>query len=250
MFHEQCRCLRSNIAPQRSGRACAIGYVVCRFDAVVHFAGRKAVGESVEFPMLYYTHNIVGAVNLIEAMRNHGVKNVSLDSPGISAIKPEVDALRCLPCEPRSISRRQDRCGPKQAKQATLQPCWMRCLSTVDTSCQFLDESPRRGVHASQMVFSSSCTVYGNPQYVPLDEDHPLKAVSPYGRTKLVIEDMFRDLHVAEPEWRIILLRYFNPVGAHPSGSDGLRPEQSTTRGLAGDGGGCRPVHSYRTKGS
>ena len=68
------------------------------------------------------------------------------------------------------------------------------------------------------MVFSSSCTVYGNPQYVPLDEDHPLKAVSPYGRTKLIIEDMFRDLYVAEPEWRVILLRYFNPVGAHPSG--------------------------------
>ena len=69
------------------------------------------------------------------------------------------------------------------------------------------------------MVFSSSCTVYGNPQYVPLDEGHPLKAVSPYGRTKLVIEDIFRDLYTAEPEWRIILLRYFNPVGAHPSGA-------------------------------
>jgi UDP-glucose 4-epimerase len=69
-----------------------------------------------------------------------------------------------------------------------------------------------------QMVFSSSCTVYGNPQYVPLDEGHPLKAVSPYGRTKLMIEDIFRDLYAAEPEWRIILLRYFNPVGAHPSG--------------------------------
>ena len=71
-----------------------------------------------------------------------------------------------------------------------------------------------------QMVFSSSCTVYGNPSKVPIDETHPLNACSPYGRTKLIIEDMFRDL-AASPEgkeWRIILLRYFNPVGAHPSG--------------------------------
>ncbi len=70
------------------------------------------------------------------------------------------------------------------------------------------------------MVFSSSCTVYGNPSKVPIDETHPLSAVSPYGRSKLIIEDMFRDL-AASPEgkdWRIILLRYFNPVGAHPSG--------------------------------
>ena len=71
------------------------------------------------------------------------------------------------------------------------------------------------------MVFSSSCTVYGNPQYVPIDEQHPLKAVSPYGRTKLIIEDIFRDLAASDPEWRIILLRYFNPVGAHPSGKIG-----------------------------
>lgn len=72
-----------------------------------------------------------------------------------------------------------------------------------------------------QIVFSSSCTVYGNPQYVPIDEKHPLKAVSPYGRTKLIIEDIFRDLAASDPEWNIILLRYFNPVGAHPSGKIG-----------------------------
>ena len=68
------------------------------------------------------------------------------------------------------------------------------------------------------MVFSSSCTVYGNPEKVPIDEDHPLKALSPYGRTKLIIEDMLRDVAASEPQWRTILLRYFNPVGAHPSG--------------------------------
>ena len=72
---------------------------------------------------------------------------------------------------------------------------------------------------AVQIVFSSSCTVYGNPQYVPIDEKHPLKAVSPYGRTKLIIEDIFRDLYAAEKDWKIILLRYFNPVGAHSSGN-------------------------------
>ncbi len=74
-------------------------------------------------------------------------------------------------------------------------------------------------IFAVQMVFSSSCTVYGNPEYSPIDEAHPLKAVSPYGRTKLIIEDMFRDLAAAEKDWQIILLRYFNPVGAHPSGT-------------------------------
>lgn len=75
---------------------------------------------------------------------------------------------------------------------------------------------------AAQMVFSSSCTVYGNPEKVPIDENHPLKAVSPYGRTKLIIEDIFHDVAAAEPEWRTILLRYFNPVGAHPSGEFSL----------------------------
>eukprot|EP00884_Botryococcus_braunii_P011499 jgi/Botrbrau1/2034/Bobra.0047s0014.1 len=120
-----------------------------KFEAVIHFAGRKAVGESVEFPMLYYTHNVLGTINLIEVMRKHNVKN---------------------------------------------------------------------------MVFSSSCTVYGNPQYTPIDEKHPLQAASPYGRTKLIIEDIFRDVAVAEKDWRIILLRYFNPVGAHPSGRIGEHP--------------------------
>jgi len=120
-----------------------------KFDAVIHFAGRKAVGESVAEPMLYYTHNVAGTVNLIEAMRKHGVK---------------------------------------------------------------------------RMVFSSSCTVYGEPAYTPLDEKHPRSAMSPYGRTKLMIEDIFNDVAPSEDGWRVILLRYFNPVGAHPSGRIGEHP--------------------------
>ena len=128
-----------------------------RFDAVIHFAGRKYVNESVDDPLRYYDHNVLGLINLADAMKKHGCKS---------------------------------------------------------------------------MVFSSSCTVYGNPQYVPIDEAHPLKAVSPYGRTKLMIEDIFRDLAASDPEWRIILLRYFNPVGAHPSGALWRRG------GALGGGGG------------
>ena len=74
------------------------------------------------------------------------------------------------------------------------------------------------------IVFSSSATVYGIPEVTPLDEDAPLGAINPYGRTKLLVEDMLRDLHVADPEWRISLLRYFNPVGAHASGEIGEDP--------------------------
>ncbi|KAI3436791.1 hypothetical protein D9Q98_006202 [Chlorella vulgaris] len=117
-----------------------------KFDCVIHFAGRKYVNESVENPVRYYDHNVLGTVQLVKMCTKHNCKN---------------------------------------------------------------------------FVFSSSCTVYGNPQYVPIDEAHPLKAVSPYGNTKLIIEDILRDVSASDPEWRIILLRYFNPVGAHPSGKIG-----------------------------
>lgn len=120
-----------------------------KFDCVIHFAGFKAVGESVEKPLEYYDNNFVGTVHLLEIMKKHNCKN---------------------------------------------------------------------------MVFSSSCTVYGIPEKVPITEDTPLKAISPYGRTKLFQEDMFRDISVGDPEWRILLLRYFNPVGAHPSGDLGEHP--------------------------
>jgi UDP-glucose 4-epimerase len=118
-------------------------------DAVLHFAGLKAVGESVTNPLAYYDNNVVGTLRLLEAMVNSGVRT---------------------------------------------------------------------------LVFSSSATVYGQPQYLPIDEAHPLSATNPYGRTKLAIEEMLRELHQADPEWRIAILRYFNPVGAHPSGMIGEDP--------------------------
>ncbi|MBL8383591.1 MAG: UDP-glucose 4-epimerase GalE [Burkholderiales bacterium] len=117
--------------------------------AVIHFAGLKAVGESVSKPLEYYDNNVVGTVRLLEAMGDCGVRI---------------------------------------------------------------------------LVFSSSATVYGDPQRLPLTEDHPLSATNPYGRSKLMIEDMLRDLHRSDAGWRLALLRYFNPVGAHPSGLIGEDP--------------------------
>lgn len=118
--------------------------------AVIHFAGLKAVGESVGQPLTYYDNNVLGTLRLLEAMAQ---------------------------------------CGTRQ------------------------------------LVFSSSATVYGDPQRLPLTEDHPLSATNPYGRTKLVIEDMLRDLHRSDADWRISILRYFNPVGAHASGRIGEDPQ-------------------------
>jgi UDP-glucose 4-epimerase len=118
-------------------------------SAVIHFAGLKAVGESVEKPLTYYDNNVVGTVRLLQAMTECGVKT---------------------------------------------------------------------------LVFSSSATVYGDPQQLPLTEQHPLSATNPYGQTKLVIENMLRDLYRSDPNWRLSILRYFNPVGAHSSGLIGEDP--------------------------
>ncbi len=118
-------------------------------DAVVHFAGLKAVGESVEKPLLYYDNNIAGSIALFEVMAEAGVKSV---------------------------------------------------------------------------VFSSSATVYGDPATVPITEDFPLSATNPYGWSKLFIETMLRDIARADGGWKIALLRYFNPVGAHASGLIGEDP--------------------------
>ena len=130
----------------------ALEEAIRRFNctAVIHFAGLKAVGESVEKPLDYYDNNVIGTHRLLQAMANCGVKT---------------------------------------------------------------------------LVFSSSATVYGEPQFLPLTEDHPLSATNPYGRTKLVIEEMLRDLYRADPSWRIGILRYFNPVGAHESGLIGEDPQ-------------------------
>jgi UDP-glucose 4-epimerase len=130
----------------------ALEEAIRRFNctAVIHFAGLKAVGESVEKPLDYYDNNVIGTHRLLQAMANCGVKT---------------------------------------------------------------------------LVFSSSATVYGEPKFLPLTEDHPLSATNPYGRTKLVIEEMLRDLYRADPSWCIGILRYFNPVGAHESGLIGEDPQ-------------------------
>ncbi len=118
-------------------------------DAVIHFAGLKAVGESVKKPLEYYENNMYGTINLLKSMQEHNVKN---------------------------------------------------------------------------LVFSSSATVYGTCQEMPLREDSPTGAVNPYGRTKLFIEEMLKDLYQSDPEFNIVILRYFNPVGAHDSAIIGENP--------------------------
>ncbi len=117
--------------------------------AAVHFAGYKAVGESVGKPLMYFRNNLFSTINLLDSMKRHNV---------------------------------------------------------------------------TRFVFSSSATVYGDPDSVPIREDAPLRTTNPYGRTKLMIEDMLRDAAAADPALRVCLLRYFNPVGAHPSGRIGEDP--------------------------
>ncbi|SFV89946.1 UDP-glucose 4-epimerase [hydrothermal vent metagenome] len=118
-------------------------------DAVIHFAGLKAVGESVQKPLYYYENNVCGTVVLCEVMAAHSCKSI---------------------------------------------------------------------------VFSSSATVYGDLHTTPIKEDFPLSATNPYGRSKLMIEEILRDLYVSDSQWKIVLLRYFNPVGAHESGEIGEDP--------------------------
>jgi len=120
-----------------------------QIEAVIHFAGLKAVGESVSIPLCYYHNNITGTLILCEVMKKYGVKN---------------------------------------------------------------------------LVFSSSANVYGMPERVPILENFPLSATNPYGRTKLMIEEILQDLYVADNSWSIALLRYFNPIGAHESGRIGEDP--------------------------
>jgi UDP-glucose 4-epimerase len=120
------------------------------FDAVIHFAGKKAVGESVEQPLLYYHNNVGGTLILCDVMSAFGVKNI---------------------------------------------------------------------------IFSSSATVYGDPETVPITENFPLSCTNPYGRTKLMVEEILQDIHIADKDWNVCLLRYFNPVGAHKSGRIGEDPD-------------------------
>lgn len=120
-----------------------------QIDAVIHFAGLKAVGESCEKPLEYFDNNLCGTIYLLKVMKKYGVKT---------------------------------------------------------------------------LVFSSSATVYGLPETVPITEDFPLSVSNPYGRTKLIIEDMLRDIYRSDSEWDIAILRYFNPIGAHESGEIGEDP--------------------------
>ncbi|MBF0417905.1 MAG: UDP-glucose 4-epimerase GalE [Magnetococcales bacterium] len=119
-------------------------------DAVIHFAGLKVVGESLEIPLEYYANNVQGTISLLQAMREVGTRS---------------------------------------------------------------------------LVFSSSANVYGEPRYLPVDEAHPTGVTNPYGRTKLHVEEILFDLARSDPSWRIICLRYFNPVGAHESGLIGETPQ-------------------------
>ena len=120
-----------------------------QIEAVVHFAGLKAVGESCEKPLEYFDNNITGTLVLLQAMKSLGIKRI---------------------------------------------------------------------------IFSSSATVYGTPQYLPLDEEHPLSVTNPYGRTKLQVEEILSDLCASDAEWSAVCLRYFNPIGAHESGLIGENP--------------------------
>lgn len=137
------------LADMRNADAMARVFSQHSIDAVIHFAGLKAVGESVAEPLKYYDNNVNGTLVLLNAMRDAGVKT---------------------------------------------------------------------------LVFSSSATVYGDPDSVPVAEDFPLSATNPYGRSKLMIEDILRDLGQSEAGWKVHLLRYFNPVGAHESGLIGEDP--------------------------
>ncbi|NOI56174.1 UDP-glucose 4-epimerase GalE [Vibrio coralliilyticus] len=121
-----------------------------QINAVIHFAGLKAVGESVEKPLEYYDNNVNGTLVLVDAMREVGLKSI---------------------------------------------------------------------------VFSSSATVYGDPASVPITEDFPTSATNPYGRSKLMVEECLTDFQKANPDWSVTLLRYFNPVGSHPSGHLGEDPQ-------------------------
>lgn len=116
---------------------------------VIHFAGLKAVGESVKIPLTYYDNNVSGTTLLCQVMANNNCKNI---------------------------------------------------------------------------IFSSSATVYGDPHTVPIKEDFPLSATNPYGRSKLIVEEILNDVYVSDNDWNVVLLRYFNPIGAHPSGDLGEDP--------------------------
>jgi UDP-glucose 4-epimerase len=123
--------------------------------------------------------------------------------------------------------------GLKSVQESVVQPLDYYDQNLIG-SHRLLRAMQKAGV--KRIVFSSSATVYGVPKFLPYTEDHPLKAINPYGRTKLMIEDMLRDLHASNPSWGIGLLRYFNPVGAHESGLIGEDPKGVPNNPVRGPG--------------
>ena len=210
-----------------------------RFKCVIHFAGRKYVNESVDNPLRYYDHNVLGTVNLCKTMKKHGCKSMVFSSSCTVYGNPQVCAAgargRGCWCE-TSVGIGGELCeasleagGGRLAVQSALLP----------------HPSPRPplltpGLRSAPLLPSLLPLLPSWEQYVPIDEAHPLKAVSPYGATKLMIEDILRDVSASDPDWRIILLRYFNPVGAHPSGGFALGCGCGWLVASWGGGGWCR----------
>jgi len=171
--------------------------------AVIHFAALKAVGESVRIPLSYYGNNINGTLTLCECMASHGCRNIVFSSSAT------------VYGDPASVPIREDFPTPG----ATNPYGWTKLMM------EQIFRDVQKADPAWNIVFSSSATVYGNPASVPIREDFPTPgATNPYGWTKLMMEQIFRDVQKADPAWNIVLLRYFNPIGAHASGLIGEDP--------------------------
>ena len=260
----------------RDRAALEAAFAAHKIDAVIHFAGLKAVGESVAQPLRYYDNNVYGSVALFETMAKAGCKTLVFSSSAtvygdpasvpikedfpLSATNPygrsklmieEIlrDVFKSDPTWRIALLRYFNPVGAHESGLIGEEPNGIpnnlvpyiaqvangqrEKLSVFGGDYPTKDGTGERDYihvvdlaigHVKTLVFSSSATVYGDPASVPILEDFPLSATNPYGRSKLMIEDILRDLIKAEPDWHIALLRYFNPVGAHESGLIGEEP--------------------------